>query len=74
MIEERKATISLLEIKAHPMCARFSEDQTAYSVFFPHGFSLDGMRGSKKDGKVKILRVMIDKMERIWKDEWKGFH
>lgn len=75
MIEERKATIGNLleEVKTHPMCARFSEDKWVYVVFFPPGFSLDGMRGTKKDGKAKILQVMIDKMERIWKEEWKGF-
>jgi len=54
-------------VKAHHMCAKFTETYGFYLVYFPPGYSLDGCRVSKGMGKAKALETMITKMEECWK-------
>ena len=74
-IQERAALVAarLAEVKAHPMCASFSEDRHWYFVVYPEGeFPVHGVRVSKGGGKWVALGRLLIVMERHWKESFPG--
>ena len=60
------AEAALHLVKDHCMCAKFTEDETHYTVIYPQGMCLDGARAAKAMGKAKALSRLLTVMERHW--------
>ena len=60
---------ALQDVKAHCMCARFSDSGGFYIVLYPPGFRLDGARIAYQGlGKTAALKRLVEVMERHWKE------
>lgn len=70
LIQERIDAINdlLVELQAHPMCARFSDDGARYLVIYPEGMYPDGAQASQGMGKALALTRLLAVMERHWKE------
>jgi hypothetical protein len=68
-VQENLANVNeaLQEVRVHCMCAHFEEDPTHYRVLYPAGMCLDGAQISKGMGKAKALSLLLNVMERHWK-------
>lgn len=60
---------ALAQVKAHCMCAKFTEVDGKFRVIYPPGFFPDGVQASQAiaGGKVEALRRMLSAMEKHWK-------
>lgn len=62
-------------VKNHPMCGRFEDDGAAFIVYYPAGdwgVIYSGVRVSYRDGKLKSLEMMEERMERDWTRSFPG--
>jgi hypothetical protein len=71
-INQRVFDISAVKtrLKNHPMCGKFEDDGAAFIVYYPAGewgVVYSGVRASYRDGKLKALEMLEERMERDWK-------
>ena len=64
----------LEKVRNHCMCLKFTETESHYMVIFPDGeFFANGVRVSKTLGKIKALKIMLEKMEYFWVSSFPGY-
>lgn len=57
------------QVKEHPMCFLYDETKAHIVVRYPFGVGgLDGVRVSKTKGKANALDLLLERMEKDWKD------
>ncbi len=65
--------VALSEVKAHCMTLRFQEDEYYFTVIFPEGYFPNGVRASKGLGKIKALKLLLEKLEYYWMSSFPGY-
>ena len=67
----RELADTLEAVRNHPMCLEFQDHAADYTVIFPNGdFPVNAIRVSKGMGKIKALRLALDRMESIWRESY----
>ena len=57
----------LNQVKNHCMCLQFEETTEKYMVLLPEGYAVGAVRVDKELGKIKALKIIIEKLEEYWK-------
>ena len=58
------------QVKSHWLCLRLNEAPDAFTVTFPAGYRVDGMRSVKTGGKAACLQRLLDALLRYESREW----
>lgn len=68
-IAERVDKIEALkqQVRTHPMCLTFEEDETHYRAIYPAGMCLGGAQAAFRTGKGAALERLLIMMERHWR-------
>lgn len=65
-IEEYKKLYE--HLNNHPMAARLLEDDSHITMIFPEPVrGLNAVRVSKGNGKIRAMKVLLDRAEKFWR-------
>jgi len=64
----KAVNVATMKVGEHCMCAKFIEDPTHYTVYYPPGFYPNGARVDKRMGKAYALNRLLEVMERHYQE------